>query len=439
MSKKRNLSNVIWYASENLSTIFFGLVSVFFVARFFGPENLGQLSLVQSTSALFMFLATLGLDHFIVRDLAKDRDNGRYIGSVMMAQFLGWLVYSACLILCLYWMGKLESMQMVIIVLFVLLTTLFTRATLGKLYFQATNQPRAIAASAMVSRIGALIYLGLAIYLGWSYEWVIAYLPLQALIQCAMLFWQYQKLSLISWRDWQVDTHQMLRTVKEATPALLSAAIFPIFMQSDVLIIAHLISNHAAGVYSAASKLIIQFNFVGPIITMTFYAALAQRLENHVEFAQMVGGMITIFFLLAFPVALITAIFSEQIIALLYGAKFTESAEALRVLAWVWLFVIPASLYSRLLIMRGQAKYELFKSVVVAVTSVSLNFALIPRFGIVAAAMSSVISYAIADFFIYGIFPATRDVFFIAVKSILNIFIMPQKAWQSVIYVVSTK
>ena len=439
MSKKRNLTNVIWYASENLSTILFGLVSVFFVARFFGPENLGKLSLVQSTSALFMFLATLGLDHFIVRDLAKDRNDGRYIGSVMMAQFFGWLLYSASLFLCLYWMGKLDSVQMLLIVLFVLLATLFTRATLGKLYFQATNQPRAIAASAMVSRGGALLYLGFAIYFGFSYEWVIAFLPIQALIQCAMLFWQYQKLSVIGWRDWQVDSSRMIQVVKEAAPALLSAAIFPIFMQSDVLIIAHLMSNHAAGIYSAASKLVIQFNFIGPIITMTFYAALAHRIDDQLEFSKMVSGLVTIFFIVAFPVALITSIWAEQIVLLLYGDQFAESAAALRVLAWVWLFVIPASLYSRLLIMRGQVKYELIKSIVVAVISVSLNFALIPKYGIVAAAVASVISYAVADFFIYAVFKSTRDVFFIASKSLLSIFFMPKRAWQSVIYVVSTK
>ncbi len=439
MSKKNNIKNLIWFAAENLSTILFGLVSVFFVARFFGPENLGKLSIVQSSSALFMFLATLGLDHFIVRDLAKDRNDGRYIGSVMMAQFLGWLVYSAGLILSLYWMGKLQSLQMVMIVLFVLLATLFTRATLGRLYFQATNQPRAIAASAMVSRVGALIYLALAIYFGFSYEWVIAYLPLQALIQCAMLFWQYQKLSDIGWRDWQVDVQRMISIVKEAAPALLSAAIFPIFMQSDVLIIAHLMSDHAAGVYSAASRLIIQFNFVGPIITMTFYVALAKRIENKVDFANMVSGMVTLFFAIAFPVAMLTSIFAEQIIHLLYGVKFAESADALRVLAWVWLFVIPASLYSRLLIMRGQAKYELLKSIIVAVISVSLNFALIPKYGIVAAATASVISYAVADFLIYSVFQSTRDVFFTACKSIANIFISPKKAWQSILYVMSSK
>lgn len=439
MSKKRNAKNLVWFAAENLSTILFGLVSVFAVARFFGPENLGKLSVVQSTSALFMFLATLGLDHFIVRDLAKDRNDGRYIGSVMMAQFLGWLLYSAGLIASLYWMGKLQSIQMVMIVLFVLLATLFTRATLGRLYFQATNQPRAIAASAMVSRAGALIYLLVAIYLGFSYEWVIAYLPLQAIIQCGMLFVKYQKLSQIGWRDWQVDFQRMQSIVKEAAPALMSAAIFPIFMQSDVLIISHLLSDHAAGVYSAASKLIIQFNFVGPIITMTFYAALSKRLDDQLEFSQMVGGMATLFFIVAFPVALVTSIWAEQIIHLLYGAKFTESADALRVLAWVWLFVIPASLYSRLLIMRGQAKYELLKSIIVAVISVSLNFALIPHYGVVAAAAASVISYAVADFLIYAAFKSTRDVFLIACNAIFRIFFMPKKAWQAVVYVMSSK
>ncbi|WP_273432188.1 flippase [Chitinibacter tainanensis] len=439
MSKKRNFKSLVWFSVENLTTIAFGLISVFFIARFFGPDNLGKLSLVQSASGLLMFLATLGLDHFIVRDLARDPDDGEYIGSVMLMQLLGWLLYVFGIVGALFTMGRLVTPQMIWITAFVLLTTLFTRATLGRLYFQAVNIPKAIAASAIVSRLVAIAYIIFAINFDLAYEWAIFYLPLQAIIQCGMLFIQYQQHATTGWRSWRVNTKRSYSILKEAAPALLAAAIFPIFMQSDVLIISHLLSDHAAGIYSAASRLIIQFNFVGPIITMAFYVALSNRLHDEIEFKKMVSGLVCIFFILAFPVALVTSIFADEIVHLLYGHKFQETGPVLRVLAWVWLFVIPAALYSRLLILRGQVRYELIKSIAVAAISVSLNFALIPHIGVIAAAYASVISYAIADFLIYGIFRETRDVFAVAVKSVADMIFRPRLAYQSIMYVLNSK
>ncbi|WP_028449240.1 flippase [Chitinibacter tainanensis] len=439
MSKKKNLLSIIWFAVENLSTIAFGLVSVFLIARHFGPENLGKLSVVQSASALLMFLATLGLDHFIVRDLTRNPYDGKYIGTVMGMQMAGWLLYSLGVLVLLFTLGKLATLEMWLIASFVIMTTLFTRCTLGRLYFQAINLPKAIAASALVSRIAAILYVVISIYLGLSYLWCLLYLPLQAAIQCLMLWLRYKAHLAGERLGWACDLTRAIRLLKESLPALVAAAIFPIFMQSDVLIISHLLSDHAAGIYSAASRLVVQFNFVGPIIVMSFYVALSRKLEHRPDFEMMITGLVTIFLLISLPLALITSLCAPWIVHLLYGAKFEGTDQVLAALAWVWLFVIPASLYSRLLILRGQVRYELIKSLLVAFMSVSLNLVLIPRYGVVAAAWVSVFSYAVADFLIYAFFRDTRDVFKIAISSMVNVLLRPRLAFDSVVYVLNSK
>ncbi|MBF4348529.1 flippase, partial [Vibrio anguillarum] len=60
MSKIYNLKKAAWYSVENITTIIFGLVSVVIVARIFGPENLGKLSMIQAISSVTLFLVVLG-------------------------------------------------------------------------------------------------------------------------------------------------------------------------------------------------------------------------------------------------------------------------------------------------------------------------------------------------------------------------------------------
>lgn len=439
MSKKFNLINGLWYAVENLSSIAFSLVSVFFVARYFGPENLGKLSLVQAASSVFLCLATLGLDHFIVRDLARNRNDTTLLGSVMLAQLIGWIAYTFLVLSTLWLMGKLSSnVQMLVIALCVILTTLFTRATIGKLYFQATNEPKVIAKSALASRITALVYIVYVLSVDLPYELVLLYLPIQAAIQWLMLFYSYQNSSsgVMSWR---FDSGVLKKSLHEAFPVLLSAAIFPIFMQADILIISHLMSDRDAGIYSAAMRIITQFVFVGHIATMTFYAALSASLARPEIFERILSGLIKILFLVSFSMALFGFLYSDLIINILYGSRFSDSADVLKILVWVWPFIIPAALYSRLLILRGHAKYELIKSLIAASISLTLNFTLIPYWGLSAAATASVISYFFADFAIYAFFKETRKVNKLAIKAILDIFTRPIQSYASIMYTLASK
>src|SRR4051812_27156338 len=96
----------ILYSAENISGVVFGLVGASMLARVFGPENLGRLSLVQAASAVFVAFATLGLDYFVVRDFAINRKDGELKGSILLAQSLGWLLYVASMVIFFYARGE---------------------------------------------------------------------------------------------------------------------------------------------------------------------------------------------------------------------------------------------------------------------------------------------------------------------------------------------
>ncbi len=288
MSKSSNILNAAWYAVENITTIAFGLISVIIVARVFGPENLGKLSFVQAISATVIFLVVLGLDHIIVRELAKNKTDYNLIFTTIVIQSSGWISYALIVLLSMWVInnGSLDT-SLIYISISVLISTYFSRATVIKLFFQAVNQPRKIAISAIVSRLSALTYLAFALNFDFEYHLVIVFIPIQSFIQFIMLLLQFIGSNNLKGHEWKFDIVKAKSVLREALPLIGSSMLFPIFMQGDILLISAILDDTSTGIYSSASRLIMQFVFVGHIITMTFYLTLSNKyFQKHSDYEE---------------------------------------------------------------------------------------------------------------------------------------------------------
>lgn len=438
MSKKSNIKKAIWYSVENMTMILFGLFSVIIVARVFGPDNLGKLSLVQAVSATTMFVVVLGLDHIIVRDLAKDPKNSERVTTILTIQLIGWVLYSILTYFILFFFLDIElGKEMLLIIASVLITTYFSRATVFRLYFQAINTPKVIAFSAITSRSIALTFLFSTLLLDADYYIVVFFIPIQAVIQSsilAVLFFKENKQI-----EFKFNIKLAKETLKEAIPLIASSALFPIFMQADILLISSFLSEKDVGLYSAAARVVTQFVFIGHIIMMTFYLPLSNKPEESKEQELFISGLIKILFTLGFLSSLLISTFSQQVISVLYGSEFEKSADVLSIIAWNWVLIFPAALYSRLLVLKGLGRYEFIKSLTVASISLSLNYIIIPVYGIKGAAYVSLFSYFIADFMIYSIFKDTRWLFYNSVSSKIGLLLSPKKSINSILFVVNSK
>jgi O-antigen/teichoic acid export membrane protein len=214
--------------------------------------------------------------------------------------------------------------------------------------------------------------------------------------------------------------------VTESLPVLLSSILFFGYSQADVLIVAHFMSTKDVGVYSAAMRLVPQAVFLGHVTVLTFYDVLSDKFSHDITLFTVYAVKIArIQFALAFSLAAMVSLLSPTVIRLLYGDKFDNGAGVLAIGVWVWLFALPACLFSRLLVMARLARFELIKMMIVAPFSLGLNILLIPRFGFLAAACIAVLSSFVTDFLIYGLFRQTRFIFSIAVQAVGSLLVSP--------------
>lgn len=402
----------------------FGLLGAAMVARVFGPENMGRLSIVQSASAIFIFFATLGLDHFVVREFTRKPDDHELKCSLLITQTLGWLLYVAAVVIYFVIKGNLQ--HEIYLIANVTLSTFFLRVIYLKLYLQAINQAKVIAVAATTSRVFALIYLLIGTFMHFSYDIMIVYLPIQAFIQTVMMWFGYRKVVKSSQQPFTYSFKRMFPLLREAFPVLIATAVYYGYSQADVLIVSYFMNDHDVGIYAAAMRLIPQAAFVGHIAAITFYSSISVSFDKDFSlFLLQTKRVIKLQIMLAMCLVIIGSLLSTLIIYCLYGEKFMQSAQILSVGVWAWLFMFPAALFSRLLVLTKLAKFELMKALIVAPISLSLNFALIPKFGPIAASFVTVMTYFMGDFLVYLLFKKTRFMFFIGVTAFKEVLLHP--------------
>jgi O-antigen/teichoic acid export membrane protein len=339
--------------------------------------------------------------------------------------FAGWMVYVSLIVS--YYLVFQNFDRDLFLIASVSIATFFLKVIFIKSYLQAQNKPRPIAIGSLVSRAISVTYLVVGTQLNFSFDRMMLYLPVQAFVFfLVMLLSRPDFLRLINLRHFRL--RRLTESAHEAFPVFLSTVLYFFYNQSDILIMSHLLDANAVGMYSASIKLIPQAAFIGYVLVATFYKEMDKKLMgDRNAFNSYVRSLLSIQFGVAIMLACGVFLVSDLLIHLLYGARYTESARVLKIACWAWVFILPAALYSRILIMLGYAKYELIKMLIVAPIIVILNYLAILRIGMVGSAYVVVLSYFLVDFLVYFLFADTRHFGVIGVKALADIFIRPRK------------
>lgn len=90
-----NIKKIISFALGPLATAAFGLISIPIIAWVFQPEDIGRLTVFQTTIAFFLTLTTLGLDQAYVREYHESSDKKKLLKECFAPGFIFLLTISA--------------------------------------------------------------------------------------------------------------------------------------------------------------------------------------------------------------------------------------------------------------------------------------------------------------------------------------------------------
>jgi O-antigen/teichoic acid export membrane protein len=97
-------------------------------------------------------------------------------------------------------------------------------------------------------------------------------------------------------------------------------------------------------------------------------------------------------------VAVATSFFSNMVINLLFGAQYAEAGPVLAIYIWASVPVFLTVASNQYLIAENKTRVALFRTVAGSVVNVILNLILIPRLGMIGAAIAALTAYVVATF-----------------------------------------
>ena len=394
---RRYFANTGWMLFGQMFSL---LVSFFigaWLARYLGPGNYGVLNYSLAFAGLFAFIANLGVDSIINREIIRfpEKENN-LLGTAFVLKLIGGI--SAFSLLCIAaFIFENDPLIRLLIILFSL-SFIFQSIGVISNFFQSKVQARnnikaqlfAMAISSILKIVLIMMHLGI-IWLMLIYVLDNVWIGLGYVIA-------YKRAGLKIF-DWKFDKKLAATILKDSWPLMLSGAATFIYMKIDQVMIGRALNNESVGLYSVAIKLSEIWYFVpGIICTSLFPAIINARKVNLIKYHQRLKKLYFLMISLAFIVAVGTSIFARPLIIFLFGPAYLLSIPILKIYIWSGIGIFISAAVSQYLIAENMVKTIFVFSVLGMVANVVLNLILIPKIGLYGAAIASLISYTATPF-----------------------------------------
>ncbi len=186
---------------------------------------------------------------------------------------------------------------------------------------------------------------------------------------------------------------------KYAIPVFISSLIGSLLMEMDIFMLGLLQSPGQTGIYSIAKSLMTKATNINLAVctsTMTAFAIITH--ENYIQKYKYYKKILFLNSAFILLICLSVLIGGSMIINLLYGTEYERSSDILKILLFYYAFFATSIFPSTLLYYQGKAQKILKYYVVMLLCNIVLNYALIPFYGAIGAAVAvdlSILPYTI--------------------------------------------
>jgi O-antigen/teichoic acid export membrane protein len=366
----------------NILSSILGFISVFFVARFMGPQALGAISTALAFTGLFAIFGDFGFGIAHYKRVSEGMDLGKCVGTFLVIRIATTGIMTFITLAVLFFMkmssGKTPLPENLMPIFYIVLVSTIIGNMLYVIIYTFTARVEKakewgilLTQKFFVSFFRVLVALtGLAvIYLAWS-----NLLGVVISILVALYFFRRFPIG-------KPDKVIFRSYVQYAIPSLLIGVTETIFMNIDKVFISYFWNVTQVGFYSSAQSLIAILSYIGAIfvgILLPTYSSL--HVENRIrEIRELANRVERYISLLLMPLVFFIFFFADAIRKLILGPKFILSTPIISILVLNAMLVIFTQPYSSQLLGTNQIKLGMVIGLIMLGSNIALNLILIPR------------------------------------------------------------
>jgi stage V sporulation protein B len=395
---KKFAFDVGWGLFSSAATLLIGFLLRIPLARWLGAADLGLYSMVITIQGIAVFVASLGIPLALVKYVAEYKDERDRLSQTISAAFISSIIFGLVVGAFLYALsGTLAGVfdmpelgHLLRVLAFVFPFASIFQILLG--LFNGLRQMRTYAYMMILRSFLMLLFILAFLWFGFGVEGAVLGVVISVVGGC--IFGLYFSRKLL---------HPNLSGLFQGAKRLMSFgsqvfaadALYLILQYTDIIMIGFFLAAKDVGYYSVAVSLSTFFLLVPQAIQRITYPATSEywSKNNHQALRGMIDKSMKYSACVLLPLGLGVGFFAEEIVTGIFGQEFIYAVSPLLILL-VARVIMGSTIdsigacYSGV----GRPDLALKLSAISAGTNVGLNILLIPRFGILGAAIATAIS-----------------------------------------------
>lgn len=402
MLRKITINTIISFVSRIIGVIL-SFFSLGLVTRFLGPSKFGLYSTALTIMYIISFIADFGLYSLTVRELGRcstkeeEENIFSHIFTIRLVSFILFFSIGLGIVFLLGLEFEVSRSALLIAALF------YALMGFNQLFMGVFQKHLALTRPSINENVGRIIIFG-----GLAYLFFLK--PLQADYVAVLIIYTagtayfflaniLQARKMISFRlsiDWKYWRHLL----RQALPMALAVIFTALYFKMDTLYIAHFRGQEEVGLYNAAYKLLETLIFFPSLLVGVLMPELSRlALVDKERFKNMFQGVFDIILLGVIPLIAVLYIEAGPIMMLIAGKGFEGSANALGILAFGTGIIFFGALFSNALLALNLQKRLAFIYGIGAAFNIIANLLIVPYWGYIGAAVTTLFTEAIVTIF----------------------------------------
>jgi O-antigen/teichoic acid export membrane protein len=376
------------------------------LSRKFGKESIGQYSFAMALTGFFAIFSAFGFYHITIKEINNRIESfSSFFGRVFSSRLILSIIALGVLLLVLPFLPFTAETTFIIALIGVY--QLFSRLFDGCLAAFIAHEDMHFAALLDVSFKCAIASAAIIISMNTvRFLLVIGTLPT---VSFAFIFLAYY---LVKWNygspKLTMSLFKLTGIIRKASPYAISAFLMNLYSRFSVVLLGFLLGTVEAGAYNVAYRFIIVIMIIPQLAADSIFPSAARLyLYSIKDFAIFYTRVMNFLIIIGLPAAAGLSLIAPDLVRLIFGQAFAQSALVLRLLAALLFLGSFNPVLGVFLMSCGRAVERMKCHSVTTIFSIFANLILIPAMGIMGAATAAVISEA---FLLFLFMITLRDV-----------------------------
>lgn len=401
------LKNASWIIGCKIIQSLLGLVISMLSARYLGPSNFGVINYAASITAFFIPFMQLGLRSTLVKKYIESPEReGEIIGTAL---FLNIISSIACMIgisIFVFVMNTKERTTIVVCILYSM-HLFFQAIEMIQYWFQAKLLSKYISLVSLTAYFVVSIYKIFLLVTNKSIYWFAISQSIDSGIIAILLLLIYKKMSK---SHMKVSFSCARELFSKGRYYIVSEMMVTFFQQTDRLMLKNMVDDASVGFYSAAVVCAGITGFVYVAIIDSFRPIILETKKTSEKlYKKNISRLYSVIFYISLIQCVGMTLLASPIVKILYGLKYVESVNALRVIVWYVTYAYFGNVRNIWILAEGKQKYLWVINFSGAILNIVLNTIFIPIYGIIGASMASLLTQFFVNFILGFIMKPIRE------------------------------